>query len=129
MGGQALGPSLSFPRLMSLFFNIPGAAFLIGGALFSIWRFSGKREYSYRMWANVVIALGAIVIAYVGSRARLGNTAGLYPAEMFASALLLAGFLTAGTLQKGAEAFRRRRKPETATRPAKSDSGRRARRK
>jgi hypothetical protein len=108
VGGQALGPSLSFPRLMSFFFNIPGSVFLIGGALFSIWRFSHKREYSYRMWANVLIALGAIVIAFVGSRARLGNTAGLYPAEMFASALLLAGFLMAGTLQKGVSAARSR---------------------
>ena len=26
VGGQALGPSLSFPRMMSFFFNIPGAA-------------------------------------------------------------------------------------------------------
>jgi hypothetical protein len=110
VGGQALGPSLSFPRLMSFFFNIPGSVLLIGGALFSIWRFSRKREYRYRMWANVLIALGAIVIAFVGSRARLGNTAGLYPAEMFASALLLAGFLMAGTLQKGAKAVRARRK-------------------
>lgn len=102
VGGQALGPSGSFPRLMSFFFNIPGAAFLIGGALFSIWRFSRKPEFRYRMWANVLIALGTIVIAFIGSRARLGNTAGLYPAEMFASALLLAGFLMAGTLQKAA---------------------------
>jgi hypothetical protein len=110
VGGQALGPSLTFPRLMSFFFNIPGSVLLIGGALFSIWRFSRKREYRYRMWANVLIALGAIVIAFVGSRARLGSTAGLYPAEMFASALLLAGFLMAGTLQKGAKAVRARRK-------------------
>jgi hypothetical protein len=116
VGGQALGPSLSFPRLMSFFFNIPGSVLLIGGALFSIWRFSRKREYRYRTWANVLIALGAIVIAFVGSRARLGNTAGLYPAEMFASALLLAGFLMAGTLQKGAQALRSHRQSETAER-------------
>ncbi|MFH0915166.1 MAG: hypothetical protein V1912_01795 [bacterium] len=109
VGGQALGPSMSFPRMMSLFFNIPGSAFLIGGALLSIWRFSRRREYSYRMWANVLIALGAIIIAFIGSRARLGNTAGLYPAEMFASALLLAGFLMAGTLRKGARAVRSHR--------------------
>ena len=54
------------------------------------------------MWANVLIAAGALLIAFVGSRARLGGTAGLYPAEMVASALLLAGFLMAGTLDKGA---------------------------
>lgn len=120
VGGQALGPSMSFPRFMSFFFNIPGAAFLIGGALFSIWRFSRKREYSYRMWANVLIALGAIIIAFVGSRARAGNTAGLYAAEMVASALLLAGFLLAGTLQRGAKAIAKGRQVKT---PAGSTGG------
>ncbi|OFV80935.1 MAG: hypothetical protein A2W26_01980 [Acidobacteria bacterium RBG_16_64_8] len=109
VGGQALGPSMSFPRFMSFFFNIPGAAFLIGGALLSIWRFSRKREYSYRMWANVLIAVGAIIIAFVGSRARAGDTTGLYAAEMVASVLLLAGFLLAGTLQRGAKIVAKRR--------------------
>jgi hypothetical protein len=109
VGGQGLGPSLSFPRAMSFAFNIPGSVFLIGGALLTVWRFARKREFAYRVWANVLIALGAILIAFVGSRARMGSTAGLYPAEMVASALMLAGFLTAGTLQKGREAVRRSR--------------------
>jgi hypothetical protein len=108
VGGQGLGPSMSFPRLMSLFFNIPGSILLVGGAVLSIWRFARKREYAYRVWANVLIAAGALLIAFVGSRARLGNTAGLYPAEMVASALLLAGFLMAGTLDKGRAAIRER---------------------
>lgn len=105
VGGQALGESLSFPRMMSFFFNIPGSIFLLGGALLSIYRFSRKREYAYRMWANVLIAAGTIVIAYAGSRARLGNTVGLYPAEMVASVLLLWGFLKAGSLRTGAKAI------------------------
>lgn len=109
VGGQALGPSLSFPRVMSLPLNISGSLFLFGGAVLSIWRFSRKREYAYRMWANVLIAGGTLLIAFAGSRARLGNTAGLYPAEMVASALLLAGFLTASTLDKGRRTVRRRR--------------------
>jgi hypothetical protein len=109
VGGQALGPSLSFPRVMSLFFNIPGSIFLLGGAVLSIWRFARKRDYAYRMWANVLIAAGTLLIAFVGSRARLGTTAGLYPAEMVASALLLAGFLLASTLDKGAQSVRQRR--------------------
>jgi hypothetical protein len=53
VGGQALGDSMSFPRFMSLFFNVPGTFFLLGGAVLSVWRFSKKREYAYRMWANV----------------------------------------------------------------------------
>jgi peptidoglycan/LPS O-acetylase OafA/YrhL len=94
---------------MSFAFNIPGSIFLIGGALLTIWRFARKREFAYRVWANVLIVLGALLIAFVGSRARMGDTAGLYPAEMVASALMLAGFLLAGTLQKGREAVRRTR--------------------
>ncbi|MCZ7663187.1 MAG: hypothetical protein M5U22_09810 [Thermoleophilia bacterium] len=108
VGGEALGPSGSFPRIMSLFFNIPGSIFLLGGAVLSIYRFARKKEYAYRMWANVLIAAGTLVIAFAGSRARLGNTTGLYPAEMFASVLLLAGFLVASTLEKGAKAIRER---------------------
>ena len=101
VGGQALGETLSFPRIMSLPFNITGTIFLLGGALLSVWRFARKREFAYRMWANVLIALGTICIAAAGSMARAGVSTGLYPAEMVASAILLAGFLMAGTLDKG----------------------------
>jgi hypothetical protein len=110
VGGQALGPSLSFPRVMSLPLNITGSIFLFGGALYSIWRFLRRREFAYRVWANVLIAAGAGVLAFVGSRARLGNTTGLYPAEMVGAALMLAGFLLAGTLEKGRRAVRARRR-------------------
>jgi hypothetical protein len=103
VGGQALGASLSFPRFMSLPINITGTLLLFGGALWSIIRFIGKREYAYRVWANVLIAAGAAVLAALGSRARLGDTTGLYPAEMVAAALMLAGFLVAGTLDKGTQ--------------------------
>jgi len=108
VGGQALGASLSFPRAMSLVFNIPGSILLLGGAALSAYRFARKREYKYRMWGNMMIAAGTLIIAFAGSRARLGNTAGLYPAEMVASALMLAGFLTASTLDKGARSIRDR---------------------
>ena len=101
VGGQALGAAGSFPRIMSLPFNISGTFFLLGGALISIYRFARKREFAYRMWANVLIAIGTICIAAAGSMARAGVSAGLYPAEMVASAILLAGFLMAGTLDKG----------------------------
>lgn len=118
VGGKALGASMSFPRVMSLFFNIPGTLLLLGGAVVSAYRFARKKEYAYRMWANVLIAAGTIVIAWAGSMARAGQTVGLYPAEMVASAMLLAGFLLAGTLDKGAKAAiaesRARRAAETA---------------
>ncbi len=107
VGGQALGDSLSFPRVMSLPINVTGSLLLFGGALYSIWRFMRRREYAYRVWANVLIAAGAGVLAFLGSRARLGDTTGLYPAEMFGVALMLAGFLMAGTLEKGRRAAKK----------------------
>lgn len=114
VGGQALGAATSFPRVMSLPFNITGSFFLLGGALLSIWRFARKKEYAYRMWANVLIAVGTLLIAGAGGLARAGVTAGLYPGEMIASAVLLAGFLMAGTLDKGAkEAAAKRRQPSS----------------
>ena len=109
VGGQALGASLSFPRVMSLPINITGTILLFGGALWSIVRFARRREFGYRVWANVLIAAGAAVLAALGSRARLGDTTGLYPAEMVAAALMLAGFLLAGTLDKGARQARANR--------------------
>ena len=78
--------------------------------MLSIWRFSRKKEYAYRMWANVLIAPGTLIIAAVGARARVGISVGLYPAEMVASALMLAGFLMAGTLDKGAQGDQGRRR-------------------
>lgn len=93
VGGKGLGPSGTFPRIMSLFINIPGTLFLLGGAVYSIILFAAKKEYRYRVWANVLIAVGTVVIAAAGSRARAGQTA----------ALLLWGFLKAGTLDKGAK--------------------------
>ncbi len=73
---------------------------LLGAAIYSIILFAAKREYAFRVWANVLIALGTIVIAAAGAMAHTGRTIGLYPAEMAGSALLLWGFLKAGTLRK-----------------------------
>jgi hypothetical protein len=102
VGGRGLGPAGSFPRIMSLFLNLPGTAFLLGGALYSVIRFLPRKQYRYRVWANVLIIAGTLVIAAAGGRARAGQTAGLYPAEMAGAALLLWGFLKASTLEKGA---------------------------
>ncbi len=109
VGGAALGTGGSFPRIMSLPFNIPGSLLLLGGSAWSVLKFWPKKEYRYRSYANILIIIGTLLIAGAGSMARAGVTAGLYPAEMVASAILLAGFLMAGTLDKGARAIRAER--------------------
>ncbi|MDP2299736.1 MAG: hypothetical protein U1E08_04705 [Coriobacteriia bacterium] len=114
VGGTALGSGGSFPRVMSLPFNITGTLLLVGGSLFSIFKFLPRKEFRYRVWANVLIIVGTLIIAGAGSMARAGKTVGLYPAEMIASAVLLAGFLLAGTLEKGARAIKERRDADVA---------------
>ncbi|MDA3936077.1 MAG: hypothetical protein PF636_04315, partial [Actinomycetota bacterium] len=109
VGGAALGAGGSFPRIMSLPFNIPGSLLLLGGSAWSVMKFWRKKEYRYRSYANILIIIGTLLIAGAGSMARAGVTAGLYPAEMVASAILLAGFLMASTLEKGAKAIRTKR--------------------
>lgn len=109
VGGKALGESGTFPRIMSLWFNIPGSLLLLGGSAWSVVKFWPKPEFRYRSWANVLIFIGTLLIAGSGSMARLGSSASLYVAEMIASAILLAGFLMAGTLERGAKAIRAKR--------------------
>ncbi|MDO8963577.1 MAG: hypothetical protein Q7W30_03695 [Coriobacteriia bacterium] len=109
VGGMPLGDARAFPRIMSLFFNIPGTLLLVGGSAWSIIKFLPKKEFRYRVWANVLIIIGTLMIATAGSMARAGITAGLYPGEMAASAVLLWGFLLAGTLDKGAQAVKAKR--------------------
>jgi len=106
VGGQALGASGTFPRLMSLPFNIPGSLLLLGGAVLSIIKFWPKKAFRYRVWANVLIIIGTLMIAAAGSMARFGASGGLYVGEMVASAILLWGFMMASTLEKGAKAIK-----------------------
>lgn len=114
VSGKPLGSSGTFPRLYSIFLTIPGSLLLLGNSLLSIVRFSRKSEYQYRVWSNVLIAAGTIVIAGVGAMARTGKAEGLYPAEMIGAALLLWGFLKASSLRKGAKTIHAKRLAENA---------------
>ncbi len=118
VGGGAMPDNV---RVFSWFYTIPGTVFLLGGAIYSVIRFAAKKEYAYRMWANVIIAAGTIVIAAAGGMARAGQSVGLYPAEMVGAALLLWGFLKAGTIQKGAQGIREKRRL-TKQQPKPSES-------
>jgi hypothetical protein len=115
VGGSAMDTSV---RLFSFACTIPGTLALLGGAIYSVILFAAKREYAYRAWANVLIAAGTLVIAGAGSMARSGHTVGLYPAEMIGAALMLWGFMKAGSLKQGALAKAKSREagapPKTA---------------
>ena len=90
-----------YVRLFSPLHTIPGTLALVGGALYSVYLFWGRRQrLAYRISANIFIAVGAMVIAVAGGMARAGRTAWLYPAEMVGTVLMFVGFLQAGTLRR-----------------------------
>ena len=92
-------------RLFSPLHTIPGTLALVGGALYSAYRFWGKRErLGYRVWSSILIAVGAMIIAAAGSVARFGLTILLYPAELVGIVVMFVGFLQAGTLRAGPKA-------------------------
>ncbi len=72
-------------RLFSPLLTVPGSLALILGALYS-WARTGT-------FFNLLIALGALIIAGSGAAARLGRTEFLYLGEMVGLAVLFAGFL------------------------------------
>ncbi len=97
------GTAMTYPRVLSMLLTIPGALVLFWGAVLSIFRFIRKKEYAYRVWANVLIAAATLVISSGGGMAKAGNTTMFYLTEMLAAVLFFAGFLMAGTLRKGAD--------------------------
>lgn len=100
------GTAMTYPRVMSLLLTIPATFVLLGCAVLSIVRFMRKREFAYRVWANVLIAAGTVVIASGGGMAKAGNTTLFFLTEMVAAILFFAGFLLAGTLKQGADKIR-----------------------
>jgi len=100
----ALGPKGTFPRMLSAFISIPGALVLFYGAIHSIFLFIRKKEFAYRVWANVLIAAATLVIAAAGGLAAAGDPRLFYVAELLAASLYLWGFLLASDLKKGAAA-------------------------
>jgi len=87
-------------RLFSPFLTIPGTALLLGGAIYSIFFFWKRKRLAHRVWANIFIAMGALVIAAAGSFARVGQTHFLYPAELAGITLMFIGFLMAKKLTR-----------------------------
>jgi hypothetical protein len=82
-------------RLTTPFFNIYGLLTLVGGALWSAWLFKRKQVLPNRVIGNVLIAAGALSVAFAGTLTRLGVGTYLYLGELIAAGLMYAGFLIA----------------------------------
>lgn len=105
----ALGPKGTFPRLMSMPVTIPGTLVLLYGAIHSIFLFLRKKEFAYRVWANVLIATATLVIGAAGGMAATGYPQIFYVAELISAALYMWGFVLASDLKRGAEAAKANR--------------------
>jgi len=84
-----------FVRLTTPIFNVYGLITLVGGALWSSYLFWRKRVLPNRVVGNVLIAVGALIIASASTLTRLGYGQFLYAGELLAGILMFAGFLVA----------------------------------
>lgn len=79
-------------RLFSPLINLYAVVFLIGGAIWSAWKYWRQGGASSRVRGNVLIAIGAILPGIGGSFARAGVIEVLYVTELIGLLLIWAGY-------------------------------------
>jgi hypothetical protein len=79
-------------RRFSPFVNLYAVVFLIGGAILSALRYSADPSTRHRMWANVLIAVGAILPGIGGTATRMGHVEVLYVTELVGLLLTWLGY-------------------------------------
>lgn len=79
-------------RAFSPLVNLYAVVFLIGGAILSALRYAANPETRHRMWANVCIAVGAILPGIGGTATRLGHVEVLYVTELVGLLLTWTGY-------------------------------------
>jgi hypothetical protein len=78
---------------ITLLLNIGGSIVLIGGALWSAWKFHKLGTQRRRMIGCILIALGTFIVASGGTLTRLGNREYLYIAMSAGIVVIFAGVL------------------------------------
>lgn len=79
-------------RLFSPIVNLYAVVFLIGGAILSAIRYSQDPATRHRMYANILIAIGAMLPGIGGSATRFGYTEVLYVTELIGMLLTWSGY-------------------------------------
>ncbi len=88
--GRVLG--WSEIRYVTPLINLYAFAFLVGGAVYSAYRYSRDRIYKNRFWGNVCIAVGGLLPGIGGSFTKFGYTEVLYVTELLGILLIYAGY-------------------------------------
>ena len=94
--GHPAYPNGSLARILAGVGSGLGSVVLIGGALWSAWIFLRKRHNGRRALANVVIAVGVIIVASGGTAAFSGLGGVLELTNLVGLAVMFAGFLLIG---------------------------------
>ncbi len=79
-------------RFVSPWVNLYAVLFLVGGALWSAWRYLRDRGDATRMWGNLAIALGTILPGIGGSFTRFGHVEVLYVTELIGVLFVWLGY-------------------------------------
>lgn len=91
-------------RRFSPFINLYAVVFLIGGAILSAKRYSTQPAMRHRMWANVWIAVGAILPGIGGTATRFGHTEVLYVTELIGLLFMWLGYQMSVAPSRAADA-------------------------
>jgi hypothetical protein len=86
----ARGPAL---KALAISLNAGGTLVVIGGALYSAWRFRRSGTHRHRMIGCVLVAVGTLVAASGGTLTRLGHDEYLYIGIAAGVAIIFAGYL------------------------------------
>jgi hypothetical protein len=84
--------TVTWVRAFSPFINLYAVVFLVGGAVVSAIRYARTPDTRHRAWANVLIAIGAILPGIGGAATRAGYTEVLYVTELAGLLLIWAGY-------------------------------------
>ena len=81
-------------RAFTPFINVYAVVFLVGGAIYSAWRFAHQdgAGHGQRAVGNVFIAVGGILPGIGGTMAKMGMVEALYVGEFFGLILIWIGF-------------------------------------
>lgn len=89
-------PNGSLARILAGVGSGLGSIVLIGGALWSAWIFLQRRRNGRRALANVIIAVGVLIVAAGGTATFTGASGVLEMANLVGLAVMFAGFLLIG---------------------------------
>lgn len=106
----------SWLRLFSIPINLYSVIFLVGGAIYSAWKFSKAEQLRNRYVGNILIAIGALLPGIGGSLTRAGFVEALYVTELAGLLLIYWGYRKNISGKKPA-APTRRRTSATAQKP------------